>query len=172
MSNQGEQPDGGQGGFTYLFVLLALTVLALALLKSQEMIKVHHHQQQEDELLFRGEQIRQAINSYQQASYANGCYPPGFDALLVDARGGKKNYHLRRWFVDPLTGSQQWGMVHDQKGRWIGVHSQGHGRPLRKDGFGSHVDEDKFKRATDYSEWVFLADTDAAAPLPSACQSR
>jgi len=162
--------DNHQRGFTYLFVLLALTLLAGALLKSQEAKHVQHRQQQEAELLFRGEQIRQAISHYQSASYGNGCYPTTVEQLMVDRRGSHPHYHLRREFTDPLTGKPQWGMVYDTHGRWIGVHSLGTGRPLRKEGFRIQSDITKFKRARSYAEWVFSVTPDAGAPLPSACK--
>ncbi|RYC43339.1 hypothetical protein DEH81_12520 [Pectobacterium zantedeschiae] len=159
-----------QGGFTYLFVLLALTVLAGMLLKSQESVQTYHRQQQEEELLFRGEQIRQAIEDYQSASYGNGCYAVSVEQLLEDRRSSKVHYHLRHRFIDPLTGNQQWGMIYDPQGRWIGVRTQGHGRPLRKEGFSTKIDASKFKKAKDYAEWMFTVKPDASAPLPSACK--
>ncbi|MEW5561958.1 hypothetical protein AB1287_17210 [Enterobacter asburiae] len=170
MSGDSKRSCVGQQGFTCLLLLLALTILALSMLKSQDLIELRHRQQQEAELLFRGEQIRQAIRQYRTASYANGCYPTGFDDLLKDMRGGKIHYHLRQWFSDPLTGQRQWGMTFDDKGRWIGVYSQGQGRPLRKEGF--VLDGEKFRQATRYQEWVFEVEKDPAAPLPSVCKGR
>ncbi|WP_261455441.1 type II secretion system protein [Serratia ficaria] len=160
-----------QGGFTYLFVLLALTLIAGMLLKSREIAQIHHRQEQEEELLFRGEQIRKAISRYQKAPYANGCYPDRLEQLLEDRRGSQVHHHLRRWFSDPLTGNPQWGMNVDPQGRWIGVHSLGSGRPLRKSGFNAQVDVHKFKKAESYSEWVFAVKPDANAPHPSVCKS-
>lgn len=165
--NTGAPASSGQGGFTCLLLLFALTVLALSLLKSQGAVQLRHRQQQEDELLFRGEQIRQAIKQYRTASYANGCYPGGFEDLLADTRGGKVHYHLRQWFSDPLTGQRQWGMKYDEQGRWVGVYSKGQGRPLRKEGF--MQDSEKFRQASRYEEWLFAVETDPAAPLPRAC---
>lgn len=157
-----------QGGFTYLFVLLALTLLAFTLQKSLESIQIAHRQQQEAELLFRGEQIRQAIRRYKESG--DGCFPVDAEHLLVDRRSGKNIYHLRQWYPDPMTGSVTWGSVYDPKGRWIGIYSQGAGRPLRKTGFGSLKDEAKFRQAKSYQEWVFAIEPDALAPLPEACK--
>lgn len=172
MSRTGGMPCFNQGGFTYLFVLLTLMLLALMLMRSQEAIQIRHQQHQEEELLFRGEQIIQAISQYRSVSHANGCYPVSFEQLLTDRRGQKVHYHLRRWYVDPFTGSSQWGMVYDPQGRWLGVQSQGHGLPLRKEGFGYQVDANKFKQAKDYQEWVFAVAPDPTAPLPAACENK
>lgn len=154
-----------QGGFTYIFVLLALTVLALGLLKSQELESLRYREQREDELLFRGEQIRQAIAAWQQSG--NGCYPIDFNDLLQDKRGEKPLYHLRQHYPDPLTG-KEWGRVVDPQGRWIGVYSKGSGKPLRKTGFSGEQAE-KFRQAKSYHEWEFAVKVNATAPLPAAC---
>lgn len=160
----------GQGGFTYVLLLLALTVLALSLLKSHDGVKLNYRQQQEAELLFRGEQIREAIKQYRIAGGAKGCFPRGFEDLLSDFRGGKIRYHLRQWYIDPLTGQKQWGMKFDDQRRWIGVYSKGEGKPLRKEGF--TYDAERFKKARHYREWIFAVETDPGAPLPEACNKR
>lgn len=156
-----------QRGFTYLWVLLMLTALSLALLKDNGYRQAIQRQQQEEELFFRGVQIRDAIQQYQKAG--NGCFPLGFDDLLRDTRGKKAVYHLRQWFTDPFTGSREWGMSHDKQGRWVGVFSQGKGRPLRSTAFPPALRD--FKKADSYQKWVFKVDDAANAPLPSACQS-
>lgn len=156
-----------QGGFTYLWVLLMLTMLSLALLKESSYRQAIYRQQQEEELFFRGVQIRNAIQQYQKAG--NGCLPLSFDDLLRDPRGKKVVYHLRRWFTDPLTGSRQWGMSYDKQGRWVGVFSKGKGRPLRTAAFPKALAD--FKKADTYAKWIFKVDDAANAPLPSACRS-
>ncbi|MHC9060950.1 hypothetical protein [Pantoea sp. y20] len=157
-----------QGGFTYLMLLLALTAVALSLLKSQDAIKMQRRQQQETELLFRGEQIREAMRLYRIDEHGNGCFPSGFEALIRDTRSGKTRYHLRQWFTDPLTGQKAWGMIFDDQHRWIGVYSKGLGKPLRKEGFVK--DSEKFRDAKNYREWAFTLEKDPSAPLPSACR--
>lgn len=157
-----------QGGFTYLLLLLALTAVALSLLKSQDTIKMRHRQQQEAELLFRGEQIREAMRLYRSDEHGNGCFPTGFEALIRDTRGGKTRYHLRQWFTDPLTGQKEWGKIFDDEQRWIGVYSRGAGKPLRKEGFVK--DGETFKDAKNYREWAFTLEKDPSAPLPGACR--
>lgn len=157
-----------QGGFTYILLLLALTVLALSLLKSKDTIQVRFRQQQESELLFRGEQIREAMRLYRVDEHSNGCFPVGFEELIQDTRGGKTRYHLRQWFTDPLTGQKEWGKIFDDQHRWIGVYSKGKGTPLRKEGFVK--DSETFKGAKSYREWAFKLETDPSAPLPEACR--
>lgn len=156
---------GGQGGFTYLWVLLMLTMLSVALLQDNSHRQAIYRQQQEEELFFRGMQIRNAIQQFQKAG--KGCFPASFDDLLRDPRGKTVVYHLRRWFTDPLTGSRQWGMSYDDKGRWIGVYSKGKGTPLRTALFPKDFSD--FQKAKSYKDWAFKVEEVPSAPLPAAC---
>ncbi|WP_313654399.1 hypothetical protein [Pantoea sp.] len=154
-----------QGGFTYLLVLIALSALALSLLKSQDDVQMRHREQQEAELLFRGDQYRAAIAAYRAAG--NGCFPVRTEQLLLDRRGPVPRYHLRQAWADPLTNNKTWGAIYDSQGRWIGVRSLGAGKPRRKVGF-SH-DAATFSQASRYYDWTFKVDSDPTAPLPAAC---
>jgi type II secretory pathway pseudopilin PulG len=154
-----------QGGFTYLLVLIALSALALGVLKSQDRMQMRHREQQEAELLFRGEQYRAAIAAYHAAG--NGCFPVRVEQLLIDKRGPQQRFHLRQAWADPLTQRQTWGMMFDPQGRWIGVRSLGKGAPLKKTGF-SH-DVEMFTQAKSYYDWTFKVESDPQAPMPGAC---
>lgn len=154
-----------QGGFTYLLLLVALSALALSLLKSQEDVQMRHTEQQEAELLFRGDQYRAAIAAYR--AEGNGCFPVRAEQLLIDKRGPAPRYHLRQVWVDPLTNDKTWGAIYDAQGRWVGVRSLGSGKPRRKAGF--RHDAETFSKASSYYDWAFKVDTDPRAPLPAAC---
>jgi type II secretory pathway pseudopilin PulG len=154
-----------QGGFTYLMLLIVLSILALSWLKSSDEIQMRHREQQEAELLFRGDQIRAAIAAYRATG--SGCFPVRFEQLLTDRRGKKPRYHLRQHYSDPLTNSKNWGMIYDPQGRWIGVRSQGKGGPRKKAGF--RHDAERFSQAKSYYDWRFEVESDAQAPLPRAC---
>lgn len=161
----GMHPTEQQKGFTYLLLLIFLSVLALSLLKSQDSIQMWYRQQQEAELLFRGAQYRKAIASYHAAG--NGCFPVRVEQLLIDKRGPVPLYHLRQAWIDPLTNKKKWGAIYDAQGRWIGVRSLGKGTPRRKVGFSQ--DRDIFSKAKSYYDWKFVVDSDPQAPMPSAC---
>ncbi|CAI1109444.1 hypothetical protein [Serratia quinivorans] len=154
-----------QGGFTYLLLLIALSALALSLLKSQDGAQMRHREQQEAELLFRGEQYRAAITAYRAAG--NGCFPVRMEQLLEDKRGPQPRYHLRQAWADPLTHSKTWGLIYDPQGRWIGVRSLGKGQPYRKAGFSHNADT--FSKAKSYYDWTFKVENDPQAPMPRAC---
>ncbi|WAT05550.1 hypothetical protein O1V64_04430 [Rouxiella badensis] len=73
------QSGNAQSGFSYLLLLVGLSLMAILMLKSQDLIATNFRQQQEAQLLFAGNQIRAAINSYR-----------GSDSLKQEARLGKK----------------------------------------------------------------------------------
>lgn len=146
-------------------LLAALSVISLALLKSQDAIHMRYTEQQEAELLFRGEQYRKAIVAYRAAG--NGCFPVRVEQLVFDTRGTIHRYHLRHAWIDPLTNNKSWGLIYDSQGRWIGVRSLAKGKPRRKVGF-SH-DEEAFSKASSYYDWTFKVDSDPLAPQPASC---
>lgn len=112
--------------------------------------------EKEAELLFVGEQYRRAIESYQrQGPGAEKPYPPSLEALLQDQRFPMPVRHLRRLYPDPMTGRTEWGLVRDERGGIVGVHSLAEGAPLKTAGFAP--DQTGFEQATSYREWVFKA---------------
>ena len=84
---------------------------------------------------------------------AGGAYPLRLDDLVLDPRGLKPARHLRRLYLDPITGQADWGLVR-AGGRIVGVYSLSMAQPLRQDGFDE--DDASFKGASRYRDWVFL----------------
>jgi len=166
-----------QAGFSYLLLLIWLSIMAFMLLESQDLIASRFRQRQEAQLLFNGNQIREAINHYRGSDNINaeedgpkdgGCFPTDFAQLLTDNRGQKPVYHLRKVYLDPFMPKKAWIKVFDAEGRWIGVHSSDQRRPLKKMGFSEKDNE--FSKAKTYQEWIFKVDEDPAAPLPDQCK--
>lgn len=164
MTNRSD-PAQNQAGFTYLLLLIALSALAISMLKTLDGANMRHIEQQEAELLFRGEQIQAAIAAYH--SKGSGCFPTSFEQLLTDNRGKVPFYPLRHAYNDPIT-HQPFAKILDVKGRWIGVHSLSTGKPRRKAGFTK--DAEVFATAKQYSDWKFRVKDDPLAPLPAACE--
>ena len=109
----------------------------------------------EKELLFRGDQIRRAIESY----YTGGPggrgsqYPRSFDDLLKDPRFPTIKKHLRKTYKDPMTEDGQWGIVMDSGGRIKGVFSKSQDKPLKVGNFPAEYEA--FEVAEKYSDWKF-----------------
>lgn len=143
-----------QRGFSYLWVLLLVALLSLGALRGAELAATASQRERETELLFVGYQFREAIGSYVRASGGNGinAYPASLDDLIEDKRFPSIRRHLRKVFVDPVTGEPEWGLL-TVGGRITGVYSQATSRPLKQGGF--DPEEAGFANAKQYKDWVF-----------------
>jgi type II secretory pathway pseudopilin PulG len=126
----------------------------------------------EEELLFRGNQIKHAIEAYYRDAAAPvpgvapqpgnrspmmqypGCGMEGNDCfkdLLGDPTSRKKRY-LRKAYKDPVT-NDDWLMIKTANNRLIGVRSKSLKEPYKKANF---PEEYKcFEQAEAYIDWVF-----------------
>ena len=77
-----------------------------------------------------------ADGSYCRLSPVSGLqrYPATLEDLLRDGRVPGIKRHLRKIFVDPMTGKTEWGLI-KEGGRIIGVHSLSANKPLKQGGF-------------------------------------
>lgn len=149
------------GGIVLLALLIAMVLLGIGLLAATDVWSVTRQREREQDLLFVGEQYRQAIRRYYLGA------PPGtprvlpadFNALLQDDRYPVPVRHLRRAYPDPITGKPDWGTVKVNE-RILGVFSLSEARPLKQAGF--MPPNQGFKDAEAYRAWVF------AVPIPAA----
>ena len=142
-------------GFVYLTVLFAVAVVSLGV-SSYAVVWSHEAQRaRETELLFIGEQFRAAIGSYhEQSPGAVKRYPERLQDLIFDSRYLTTKRHLRRVYVDPITTTEQWGIVPAPDGGIMGVYSISEKSPVKVGGFEQpHAD---FAKARHYSEWRFV----------------
>lgn len=89
--------------------------------------QVSMQREREEELIFRGEQIRKAIDSYRlRGRVLGGGAPKSLDDLLEDRRGPQLVRHLRERYVDPFTGLPDWETIPDpvDGSSFIGIHSR------------------------------------------------
>jgi len=137
-----------QRGFTYLLLLWWVALSGLALAAMAHSWTMDARRAREAELIWRGEQFRQAIEAYASVPVGEGesRLPMRLEDLLEDRRGGDVKRHLRRIWPDPLTGRAEWGLVKDGDGQGIsGVHSLSQARPVNApDG------------VTRYDQWHFV----------------
>lgn len=113
-----------QSGFTYLAILALIAVLSLSLGAASEHIANINKREREAELAFVGEQYRNAIASYYQSPVGGvKQFPDTLESLLLDKRSINPVRHLRRLYRDPITGSDQWGLVKTPTGQITGVYS-------------------------------------------------
>lgn len=152
-----------QRGIAYLAVLLFILVLGLAAAKTGEIWRTAAQRDKEQELLFVGEQIRRAIGSYYDRTPGQPKrYPRALSDLLKDGRQVAVVRHLRRPYRDPLTLSQEWGLIKAKDGGIMGVYSLAKGQPFKRHGFPPALAE--FNGRTSYAEWRFVHVPKAGGP--------
>ncbi|MDO9002203.1 MAG: type II secretion system protein [Aquabacterium sp.] len=135
------------GGFTYLMLLWWVAVSSVLLAALGQSWSIEARRQREMELVFRGEQIKAALLSYQESSPTlPKTLPTRLEDLIEDQRGPDIKRHLRKLWPDPITGSSQWGLVREG-GVIRGVYSTSDRQPLRAP-----------QGVSTYQEWRFEAD--------------
>lgn len=142
-----------QSGLAYLLLLIALALLALGSTASLSLGAIETRRSAEEELLAIGAEYERALASY-RASRAGGASanPKSLQELLLDPRFPGVRRHLRKAFVDPLTG-HEWGVVLANDGSIDGIFSTASGAPIRQSGFTGTWEI--FNEAQTYQQWVF-----------------
>lgn len=144
----------GERGFVLLALLVAMLLLAIGLMNAVDVWSMSRQRERENELLFVGDQYRQAIRSYYSAAPRGGQrgFPPSLEVLLDDDRFPTPVHHLRRAYPDPITGKAEWGLL-KAGDRIVGVYSLSEAAPIKKAGFSPA--HQAFKDAASYKDWVF-----------------
>ncbi len=158
-------------GFTYVGLLIAIVFFGLGSVGAARVLASSERAEREAELLFVGNQFRQAIASYYSASPGAPRYPEKLEDLLLDSRFPAIRRHLRKIYVDPITGKTEWGLVIAPEGGILGVHSLSDREPLKRANF-DFADQafEEAAKAKDhpyaYRDWqfVFLPAGRAVAP--------
>lgn len=143
-----------QQGIGYVWAICFLALMTIGLGKALEL----HHQSslrlKEAELLYIGNQYRQAIRDYYHASPGMvKRYPSSLEDLLLDKRLLTTRRYIRKLYEDPITRTE-WGLVREREGGIIGIHSLSDSIPIKQANF-SNADTD-FSRAARYSDWRFI----------------
>ena len=142
----------GQQGFTYLGLLALLSVLLLWTTVAMEVSTTAVRRDKEAELLFVGEQYRSALMNYYRAV---GRFPNSLSEMLDSrTRGGQPQRFLRRLYIDPITGSKEWGLIKNPLGGIQGVYSLSELKPLKQANF--DLGGSTFANASKYTEWKFM----------------
>lgn len=159
---------GRAGGFTYVGLLLLIALAGVALAGAGTLWTTDTQRDREAELLFVGEQFRHAITSYYDQGPAGvRQFPAKLEDLLQDRRFPTTRRHLRKVFVDPLTGKPDWGLVRGQGGAITGVFSTSAAAPIKRAEFPAAYRQ--FESAKSYRDWRFVYGPAAAGPaVPGA----
>ncbi|MCC2956580.1 type II secretion system GspH family protein [Massilia sp. IC2-477] len=155
-----------QAGFTYLGLIIFVFIIGLvgaATLKIGALLQRAHT---EEELLEIGYQFSAALKSYAEATpRGQPTQPMTLQELLRDPRFPNPRRHLRKIFVDPVSGKAEWGLVRaGEGGRILGVHSLSKAAPLKLANFDKRFPG--FDNREHIADWKFMADQQGAgAPL-------
>jgi hypothetical protein len=95
----------GERGFALLLVFLLAAAIALMLYVQMPRVAFESERDKEQLLIDRGEQFKRAIQLY---VVANKRYP----ARLEDLENTNDKRYLRKRYIDPYTGKNEWRLVH------------------------------------------------------------
>lgn len=152
-----------QRGFTYLGLIILVTVIGMVGAATLKIGALMQRAQGEEELLDIGAAFSAALQSYAAATpRGQPLQPPSLRELLKDPRTPALRRHLRKIFVDPVTGGTEWGIVY--LGDHVGVaavYSLSQAQPLKIGNFDARFTG--FENKQHLSDWKFTAG--AMAPL-------
>lgn len=144
-------------GFTYLGLLMVVAIISMTAAVTVQTGAILQRRQAEDELIFVGLQFKKAIRDYFEKSPSGvpSNAPARLEDLLRDPRFPQPVRHLRKIYVDPMTGTTDWGLIRTADGRGIlGVYSKSKATPIRIANFPDEVFHFEGKKR--FSDWVFV----------------
>jgi type II secretory pathway pseudopilin PulG len=146
-----------QSGFTLLVLLFLIAGFGVAMAALGTLWQTHVQREREAELLFIGDQYRQALESYRASRNAGeASTPKTLESLLEDYRDLRLKRHLRKLYRDPITGSDDWGLARDETGGITAIYSLSEKKPFKSTNFPKRYET--FNVAENYSAWRFQAD--------------
>lgn len=155
-------------GFTYIGLLMLITIAGIGMAGVGVVWHQDMQREREKELLFIGDEYRKAIGRYYQNAPAINPsqenqstikqFPIKLDDLVTDNRFLTIKHHLRKLYLDPISNSNDWGLVM-QQGKIIGVYSNSKQKPIKKFGFAPQYEN--FAEAESYSDWKFIYSAEA-----------
>ena len=154
----------GQSGFTYLALLVMIVIIGIVLMAAGRQWRIIVKRDKEEELLFRGSQMRKAIELYYLTPHGGkNIYPKDLEELLQDPGSLSAKRYLRKIYKDPITG-EDWVLLLEKDGRIKGVRSKSDEEPLKKYNFPSEFKS--FEGKITYSDWLFEYTPPPKQPLP------
>jgi type II secretory pathway pseudopilin PulG len=154
-------------GFTYIALFAVIVIVGIGLAAAGPVLHTLQMRDKERELLFVGDQFRQAIALYYERTPGGpNRYPQKLEDLLRDERYPGVQRYLRRIYVDPMTGRKEWGLVEMPGVGIMGVHSLSELPPIKTAGFPPVYAA--FTGAQSYADWkfVYIPGQAAAQPKP------
>lgn len=152
------RPGPPRRGFTWLLLLFGIAIAGAGLATLGTQWQQVAQQEREAELLFRGGQLRDALQRFHtQTPTGQPALPRTLDELLLDRRWPEPRQHLRRLWADPFTGTADWVLLRGADGGIVGLHSRATRPLLRRTGLPAGVADATagLERAPLARDWVF-----------------
>lgn len=157
-------PDAG---FTYVGLVIFVAILGLVGAATLKVDSLLRRVAAEQELLEIGAEYSEALRSYAAATprgYPTA--PPTMRELLKDPRFPGTRRHLRKIYVDPVAGKEEWGVVYQgDKAGVLAVYSLSQAQPLKQANFDARFQN--FENKQHLSEWKFTAAGTGASAAPA-----
>ena len=153
------------GGINYLSLIILVAIIGLVSASALKLGSVLQRSRAEQELLDIGAAFSDALQSYANATPAGfPPQPPSLKELLKDPRFPTVRRHLRKVFVDPMTGKAEWGITYlGDKVGVLAVYSLSDAKPVKIGNFPQRFQGLAGKQKI--SEWRFAA-TGGTLPVP------
>jgi len=148
-------------GFTYLSLIIVVAIIGMVAASAIKLGSVLQRSRAEHELLDIGTAFSDALKSYADATpQGMPPQPPSLKELLKDPRFPGTRRHLRKIFVDPMTGKAEWGIVYlGEKSGVVAVYSLSEARPVKIANFPLRYSG--FEGKSSISEWKFSMEKQA-----------
>lgn len=143
-----------QAGFAWLFVLFLLAAASAAGAVVAQRWADQSARDKERQLLRIGDAYAKALAEYRAASPGSDKrFPRALEDLLYDGRLVGTRRHLRKLYVDPVTGQADWVLLRDARGDIIGLHSKSDQRPWAR--IAMKLEFTDLAAAERYADWIF-----------------
>ena len=145
-------PRGTETGFSYLMVMMAVTLMGLLMTAAAKQWKTMIQRELEMDLLAKGMEIQAALALYSTTAKA-GRVTPGevYPQTLAELTRAPKPF-LRKVYLDPV-GHGEWEFVRAPTGGIMGVRSKSKLRPIKQNNFPLVVRH--FQGKPTHYDWVF-----------------
>lgn len=145
-----------QRGITYIALLIAISLFGATLALAGSLWSTDAKRERELQLLFVGDQFRKAIASYHDEAPAGqpNRFPARLEDLVLDRRWPTTRRHLRKIYLDPMTGTREWTLIRAPDNTIMGINSASEAEPIKHAGFSD--DYKNFESAKTYREWQFV----------------
>jgi type II secretory pathway pseudopilin PulG len=148
------RPASPARGVVLLGLVVLLALGGLAAVRFGESAQSARQHEREAQLLWVGQQFRQALESYYLATPGPVKHlPVHLEDLLRDNRFPVPVRHLRKLYADPVQPDIPWGLI-KRGNQLIGVYSQADGTPFKSIALGPGLEA--VQGARSYADWRFM----------------